>query len=176
MWNRSRLRWLRRAALGLACVAVIFAGRVSAGAAGLDDCPDGFCAGPVDTDTAVPLSGIPYGDDQILPEDEVQVIPYLSHGILTEEDAKAASARALVSRNTSGNRPDGDQIAIKNVLQSRGRLSPAELAFVNAVVGAKKPLRDPLEPHPVIREPDEHEQDEPSEQLTPQHQGTDYPE
>jgi hypothetical protein len=156
MSYRRRHQWFRRVALGLAFAAVIFAGRVSAAAAESEEVPGGSVyvtaggwSGLVDAETGIPLSaGIPYGDDRILPEEHVQVISYLSHGILTEEDARAESARALVSRKKSAGRPDGDAIAIKNVLQSRGQLSPAELAFVNSVIGAADSLHDPLTAEP----------------------------
>jgi hypothetical protein len=156
MSYRRRHQWFRRMALGLAFAAVIFAGRVSGAAAQSEPFPDGFVdvtaggwSGIVDAESGIPLSaGIPSGDDRILPEEEVQVISYLSHGILTKEDADAASARALVSRKKRANRPDGDQIAIKNVLQSRQKLSAGELAFVNAVMGAAKSLHDPVTADP----------------------------
>ena len=156
MSYRSRHQWIRRTALGLAFAAVIFAGRVSAAAAESEEFPGGSVyvtaggwSGLVDAETGIPLSaGIPYGNDRVLPEEEVQVISYLSHGILTEEDARAESARALVSRKKSVGRPDGDAIAIKNVLQSRDQLSAEELAFVNAVIGAADSLHDPLTAEP----------------------------
>jgi hypothetical protein len=170
MSYRRRHHWFRRMALGLAFAAVIFAGRVSDAAAEFEEGPDGSVyvtaggwSGLVDAETGIPLSaGIPYGNDRVVPEEEVQVIPYLSHGILTEDDAKAESARALVSRKKSVRRPDGDAIAIKNVLQSRGGLSAEELAFVNAVVGAADSLHDPLtaEPQGIRSETDESLDDE----------------
>lgn len=241
MSYRRRHQWFRRIALGLAFAAVIFAGRVSGATAQAEPFPDGFVdvtaggwSGVVDAESGIPLSaGIPYGDDRILPEDEVQVISYLSHGILTQEDADRESARALVSRKKTANRPDGDQIAIKNVLQSRQKLSAEELAFVNAVMGTAESLHDPLTADPqgfrsesdasldeeqlrvehaleaqaqgglsghmvdlaaaVVAgakssperltgttggngdEPEVQEQDGTSGYLTPQHQGTDYP-
>jgi len=156
MSYRRRHRWFGLVALGFAVAAVVLAGRVSDAAAEIDECPHSFVyvtaggwSGPVDAECGIPLpAGIPYGNDLILPEKEVQVIPYLSHGILTEEDAKAATARSIASRNKSVDRPDGDAIAIKNALQSRDRLSHEELAFVTAVVGAAESLHDPLTEDP----------------------------
>lgn len=124
MSYRRRHLWFRRLALGLAFAAVIFAGRVSVAAAEFDESPGGSVyvtaggwSGQVDAASGIPLAaGITFGDDRILPEEEVQVIPYLSHGILTEADA----------------------------LRSRGELTSEELAFVNAVVGAAESLHDPL--------------------------------
>ena len=40
----------------------------------------------VDPESGIPLSaGIPHGDEQFIDEQGVEVIPYLSHGILTQE-------------------------------------------------------------------------------------------
>ena len=136
MSYRSRQLWPRRIALGLASAAVIFGGGVSAAAAEFDEGPggSGYVAGgwwgQLETESGIPLGpGIPSGDDQTRPGDEVQVIPYLSHGILTEADAKAAAARALRSRSNSRGRPDGDAIAIKNALQSLNKRTSEELEF-----------------------------------------------
>ena len=71
----------------------------------------------------------PLGDDQIRPGDEVQVIPCLSHPDPTEADAKAAAARAVRSRSNSRGRPDGDAIAIKNVLQSLNKHTSEQIEF-----------------------------------------------
>jgi hypothetical protein len=47
-------------------------------------------------ESGIPVSaGIPEGDEQFIDPQEVQVIPYLSHGILTEADAQAAAAEAI---------------------------------------------------------------------------------
>jgi hypothetical protein len=69
MSYRRRHRWFRRLALGLAFASVVFAGRVSVAAAKVDEGSTG--------------SG------------QAQVIPYLSHGMLTEADAQAAAAEAI---------------------------------------------------------------------------------
>jgi hypothetical protein len=139
MSHRKRHQWSRRLALGLALAAAIFAGRVSAAAAAeIDGSTDAsvYVSGWASLEGESGLgAGIPYGDDQVLPEEDLPVIPYLSHGILTPEAAQAASVRPLVSRSRSRRRPDGDEIAIKNVLQSRGKLTSAELAFVKRIVG-----------------------------------------
>jgi hypothetical protein len=128
--------WPRRIALGLALAAVSFGGGVSAAAAEFDEGPEGsgYVAGgwwgPLETESGIPLgTGIPIGGDQVLPDDELRIIPYLSHGILTEADAKAAAARALRSRSNSRSRPDGDAIAIKNVLESLNKPTREELEF-----------------------------------------------
>ena len=64
-----RHRWFRRLVLGFAFASVIVAGRVSAASA------------TVDADAG--------GSSQL------QVIPYLSHGVLTEADARAADAETI---------------------------------------------------------------------------------
>ena len=103
MSYRRRHRWFRRMALGLAFASVIFAGRASVAAAKFDEGTEGSryvtvggWSGLVDMESGIPLSaGIPHGDEQFLAEEEVQVIPYLSHGILTEQDAQATAAEAI---------------------------------------------------------------------------------
>ena len=67
MSHHSTHRWLRRLALGLAFASVMFAGRASGAAAQAEG-----------TSAA----------------QQVQVIPYLSHGILTQADADVAAAAA----------------------------------------------------------------------------------
>jgi len=154
MSYRRRHRWFRRMALGLAFASVMFAGRASVAAAKFDEGTDGSryisaggWSGLVDMESGIPLSaGIPHGDEQFLAEQEVQVIPYLSHGMLTEQDVQAAAAEAIhdpyvVESQIS---PSGDEIAFKNAIESQGNLSSDEIAFANAVVAAAESLHDPL--------------------------------
>ena len=137
MSYRRRHRWFRRMAFGLAFASVIFAGRASVAAAKFDEGTEGSryvstggWSGLVDMDSGIPLSaGIPHGDEQFLVEQEVQVIPYLSHGILTEQDAQAAAAEAIHD---------------PYVIESQGSITSDELAFANAVVASAESLHDPL--------------------------------
>ena len=143
MSYRRRHRWFRRMALGLAFASVLFAGRVSVAAAKFDDGSGGSryvsaggWSGPVDAESGIPLSaGIPQGDEQFIDPQAVQVIPYLSHGLLTEADAQAAAnAQVAIAEAThdpyltdvfvrpgeSLGGPDGDEIAIRNALATQG--------------------------------------------------------
>ncbi len=134
MSYRRRHRWFRRMALGLAFASVMVAGRASVAAAKIDPVTDGSryvaaggWSGEVDVESGIPLSaGIPQGDEQFIDGQAVEVIPYLSHGILTQEDADAAFARAIHDPYTLGG-PDGDAIA-----------------FANALVAAAESLHDPI--------------------------------
>ena len=136
MSYRRRHRWFRRMALGLAFSLAVFAGRASVAAAKFDEGTDGAryvaaggWSGLVDMETGVPLSaGIPKGDEQFIDEQAVQVIPYLSGGILTEADAQAAAAQTIhdpyltdvfVRPGESLGGPDGDSIAIRNALETQ---------------------------------------------------------
>ena len=160
MSYRRRHRWFRRMALGLAFASVLFAGRASVAAAKFDDgagssryVSAGGWSGLVDVESGIPLSaGIPHGDEQFIDPDAVQVIPYLSHGLLTEADAQAAAAEAIhdpyltdvfVRPGESLGGPDGDEIAIRNALATQGSLSGDELAFANAIVAAAESIHDP---------------------------------
>jgi hypothetical protein len=94
----SKQRWLGRIALGLALTSVMFVGRASGSQARID--PGSGCSsyvkaggwsGMVDRESGIPCSaGIPSGNEQA-----VEVIPYLSHGILTQEEADAAAVKAI---------------------------------------------------------------------------------
>ena len=155
MSYRRRHRWFRRMALGLAFASVMFAGRVSVAAAKFDEGTGGSryvaaggWSGQVDMESGIPLSaGIPHGDEQFIDPQAVQVIPYLSHGMLTEADAQAlafanavvaaaeslhdpigpgeqetvAAAAAIHDRYPSvgSTRPDGDEIAIRNAIEAQ---------------------------------------------------------
>ncbi len=170
MSYRRRHRWFRRMALGLAFALPVFAGSASVAAAKFDEGSDGAryvaaggWSGLVDMETGVPLSaGVPNGDEQFIDEHAVQVIPYLSGGILTEADAQAAAAQTIP--------PDGDSIAIRNALETQtqtlavaeaihdpyltdlfvrpgeslGGPDGEEIAFANAVIAAADSLHDPL--------------------------------
>ena len=102
MSYRRRHRWFRRMALGLAFSVAVFAGRASVAAAKVDDgvgsryVSAGGWSGAVDMESGIPVSaGIPEGDEQFIDPQGVQVIPYLSHGMLSEADAQAAAAAAI---------------------------------------------------------------------------------
>ena len=154
MSYRSRHRWFRRMAFGLAFASVIFAGRASVAAAKFDEGTEGSryvsaggWSGLVDMESGIPLSaGIPHGDEQFLVEQEVQVIPYLSHGILTEQDAQVAAAEAIHDPYLIESQAtvSGDEIAFRNAIESQGNITSDELAFANAVVASAESLHDPL--------------------------------
>ena len=162
MSYRRRHRWFRRMALGLAFASVLFAGRVSVAVAKLDEGTNGSryvaaggWSGQVDMESGIPTSaGIPHGDEQFIDPQALQVIPYLSHGILTEADAQAlafanaviaaaeslhdpigpgelertASAVAIHDRHPLVNsRPDGDEIAIRNAIEAQTLASAAAI-------------------------------------------------
>ena len=157
MSYRRRHRWFRRMALGLAFASVMFAGRASVAAAKDDPgtgstryVAAGGWSGMVDVESGIPISaGIPQGDEQFIDAQAVEVIPYLSHGILTQADADAeeiAFANALVAAaeslhdpigvgeqetvaaaqavhdrypSVTSPRPDGDEIAIGNAIEAQ---------------------------------------------------------
>ncbi len=162
MSYRRRHRWFRRMALGLAFSLAVFAGRASVAAAKFDEGTTGSryvaaggWSGLVDPESGIPLSaGIPQGDEQFIDEQAVQVIPYLSQGLLTEADAQAAAAQAIhdpyltdvfVRPGESLGGPDGDAIAIRNALTDQALTAASEeIAFANAVVAAAESLHDPL--------------------------------
>jgi hypothetical protein len=89
--------------LGLAFSVAVFAGRTSVAAAKFDEgvansryVSAGGWSGEVDMESGIPVSaGIPEGDEQFIDQNAVQVIPYLSHGILTESEAQVAAATAI---------------------------------------------------------------------------------
>lgn len=93
MTYRRRHRWLRRIAFGLAFAAIVSpaAAKVDEGGSGGRYVSAGGWSGPVDPETGVPLSAGIVGFD----EAPIEVIPYLSHGILTEADRQAAAAEAI---------------------------------------------------------------------------------
>ena len=88
----KRHPWFGRMVFGLALASVLFAGRASFVAAKTDPVSGyvkaGGWSGMVDLDSGIPLSaGIPKGDEQFLDMQSLEVIPYLSHGILTQAEA-----------------------------------------------------------------------------------------
>lgn len=108
---RRRQRWLRRFALGFAFATALFAGKVSPAGAKYDEggangqiVTAGGWSGVVDADTGVPVSA---GIDESLNADANQVIPYLSHGIVTQAQADASTV------------PSGDELAIRNAIADR---------------------------------------------------------
>jgi hypothetical protein len=137
MSYRRRHRWFRRMALGLAFASVMVAGRASVAAAKPDPGTGsgsryvvaGGWSGEVDSQSGVPIAaGIPEGDEQFIADQSVQVIPYLSHGILTQDQADAAAAKAIhdpyltdvfVRQGESLGGPDGDAVAFANALKSQ---------------------------------------------------------
>ena len=135
MSYRRRHRWFRRMALGLAFASVLFAGSVTDAVAKPDEGGDGSryvtaggWSGEVDMESGIPLSaGIPHGDEPFVDSQSGQVIPYLSHGLLTEADVQAAAAEAIHDPypSVSQTRPDGDEIAIRNGIEAQ-RLAAAE--------------------------------------------------
>jgi hypothetical protein len=153
MSYRRRHRWFRRMALGLAFASVLFAGRVSVAAAKFDEGTNGSryvaaggWSGQVDMESGIPESaGIPHGDEQFIDPQAVQVIPYLSQGMLSESDELAfanavvaaaeslhdpigpgeqeriAAGAAIHDRYPSvgSRRPDGDELAIRNAIEAQ---------------------------------------------------------
>ena len=166
MSYRRRHRWFRRMALGLAFASVMFAGRASVALAKVDPGTGsgsryvvaGGWSGEVDMQSGVPITaGIPEGDEQFIALDSMQVIPYLSHGILTQEEADAAAAKAIhdpyltdvfVRQGESLGGPDGDAIAFANALKSQQPtvipyLSHGVLTQQDADAAAAKAVHDP---------------------------------
>ena len=153
MSYRRRHRWFRRLALGLAFASVMFAGRVSVAAAKFDEGVDGSryasaggWSGLVDLESGVPLSaGIPEGDEQFIDDQAPQVIPYLSHGLLTEDDARTAAAESIGDPNLSRfdvpslGRVDGDQVAMANALADRYAAGVTDFPSVRMDIPATRP-------------------------------------
>jgi hypothetical protein len=127
MSYRRRHRWFRRMVLGLAFATAIFAGRVSPAAAQFDPGP-GELQDPYLTDVFVRQGEAQGGPDGGPAAGAWTVVPYLSHGILTEADAQAAAAEAIRDRTVASGGssvPSGDEIAIKNAIAER-ELAAAE--------------------------------------------------
>jgi hypothetical protein len=153
-------------ALGLAFASVMFAGRASVAAAKIDPGTGGSryvaaggWSGEVDPESGIPLSaGIPQGDEQFIDTKAVQVVPYLSHGLLTQEQADAAAAQAIhdpyltdtfVRPGESLGGPDGDAVAFANALRSQQPtvipyLSHGVLTETDAQAVAARTIHDPF--------------------------------
>jgi hypothetical protein len=152
MKYRRRQRWLRRLALGLAFATVVVGGRVSPAFAKPDDGSAGVryastegWSGPVDENGIPTSAGIPTEDQSM------QVIPYLSHGILTQADASQAAAEAIhdpyltdvfVRQGESLGGPDGSEAATAKALQSQAVPSGDELYIRNAIASRDPYLTD----------------------------------
>src|SRR4029079_12035909 len=94
---------------------------------------------------------------QFIDTKAVQVVPYLSHGLLTQEQADAAAAQAIhdpyltdtfVRPGESLGGPDGDTVAFANALRSQQPtvipyLSHGMLTETDAQVVAARTIHDP---------------------------------
>ena len=128
-------RWFHRMAFGLAFASVMFAGRASVAPAKIDPGTHGSgrvtaggWSGMVDLESGIPLSaGIPLGDEEFLDDQAVAVIPYLSHGILTQDEADATAqagndpylSDVNVRPGESLGGPDGGPAAPRPALESK---------------------------------------------------------
>jgi hypothetical protein len=136
-------RWIRRMALGLTLSTMMFAGSASVVAAmidpgthGSDYVRAGGWSGLVDLESGIPLSaGIPYGDEEYIDDQTLEVIPYLSHGTLTQEQADATAAEAdddpyltdvHVRPGESLGGPDGGPVAARETLETQGARAKAD--------------------------------------------------
>ena len=136
----KRHRWFSRIAFGLAVTSVVVAGRASAmidpGTHGSQHVTAGGWSGQVDLESGIPLSaGIPHGDEQFIDEQSVEVIPYLSHGILTQAQADATAAPAdddhsvtdiFVRPGESLGGPDGGPVVSRSARGSHGIRAAAD--------------------------------------------------
>ena len=122
MSYRRRHRWFRRMALGLAFASVMLAGRASVATAKIDE-----------------------GSDSSRP---MQVIPYLSHGILTEADALAAAASTIHDRYPSESvaGPDGDQLAFANAIESQQLTETPYMSLAEGTYGRTADRPEPFVP------------------------------
>jgi hypothetical protein len=138
-----RNRWFRRTAVGFAFASVMFAGSTSVVAAmidpgtnGSDYVTAGGWSGMVDLESGIPLSaGIPHGDERFIDEQDFEVIPYLSHGMLTQEEADATAAQAdddpylndvNVRPGESLGGPDGGPVVKRSALETQGARAKAD--------------------------------------------------
>ena len=143
MTYRRRHRWLRRLALGLAFAtfAAPAAARPDEGSDGVRYVTAGGWSGYVDSDTGVPVSaGIPQGGEPVIGDESTNVIPYLSHGIVTEADQAAAAAEAIhdpyltdvfVRPGESLGGPDGGPQVSQSVLGEAVKSRQAEPQLLN---------------------------------------------
>lgn len=142
MTYRRKHRWLRRLALGLvfATFAAPAAAKPDEGSGGVRYVTAGGWSGYVDSDTGIPVSaGIPQGDEPVIDESS-QVIPYLSHGIVTEAAQAAAAAEAIhdpfltdvfVRPGESLGGPDGGPQVSQTVLGEEVKSRQAEPQLLN---------------------------------------------
>jgi hypothetical protein len=136
----------------------VAAAKIDPGTGGSRYVAAGGWSGPVDLESGIPLSaGIPHGDEQFIDPTAVQVVPYLSQGLLTQEQADAAAAKAIhdpyltdvfVRPGESLGGPDGDAIAFANAIQSRQPLvipylSHGMLTEADAQTMAATAIHDP---------------------------------
>jgi hypothetical protein len=135
-------RWFRRMALGLAFASVMFVGRASVAPAKIDPGTQGSglvtaggWSGMVDLESGIPLSaGIPLGDEEFIDGQAVEVIPYLSHGILTQDEADATAQAGddpyltdvYVRPGESLGGPDGGPAAPRPALESNETSAKAD--------------------------------------------------
>ena len=133
-----RNRWFRLIALGFAVASVPFAGGASAM---IDPGTQGYVkaggwSGMVDLESGIPLSaGIPRGDEEFIDEQSVKVIPYLSHGTLTQEQADVTARQAdddpylndvNVRPGESLGGPDGGPVMKRSALETQGARAKAD--------------------------------------------------
>lgn len=133
-----RKQWVIRAALGLAVAAALIAGRASVVAASIDPGTHGSgyvtaggWSGLVDLETGIPLSaGIPFGDEEYIDDQTLEVIPYLSHGMLSQEDAQVENDPYLndvfVRPGESLGGPDGGSAAPRSSLETESSSAKAD--------------------------------------------------
>lgn len=135
-------RWFHRMAFGLAFASVMFAGRASVAPAKIDPGTHGSgrvtaggWSGMVDLESGIPLSaGIPLGDEEFLDDQAVAVIPYLSHGILTQDEADATAqagndpylSDVNVRPGESLGGPDGGPVVPRPALESKDTSAKAD--------------------------------------------------
>ena len=134
--------WFHRIAFGLAFASVMFVGRASVAPAKIDPGTHGSgrvtaggWSGMVDLESGIPQSaGIPLGDDELIDGQAVGVIPYLSHGILTQDDADATARTendpyltdVNVRPGESLGGPDGGPAAPRPALESKDTSAKAD--------------------------------------------------
>jgi hypothetical protein len=120
MSYRRRHRWFRRMAVGLAFASVMLVGRVSVATAKIDE-----------------------GSDS---SRSTTVIPYLSHGMLTEADARAAAASTIRDRYPSESVAsiDGDALAIANAIEAQQLTQTPYMSLAQGTYGRGRELPEPF--------------------------------
>ena len=102
MSHPRKNRWIRRMAFGFVLASMLVVGVASVAAATIDlgtsgshHVKVGGFSGEVDNESGIPVkAGIPLGDEQLVDAKTIKVIPYLSHGILTQKQANATFSRS----------------------------------------------------------------------------------